>query len=68
MPIASRTDIEFMGKVDVAGGLTEVNYDLVLVEDGYTLVTDSVQASGNTTLYLILFLMLMGFVAMWRGK
>ena len=68
VPIAPRTDIEFMGKVDVAGGVTEVNYDIVLVEDGYTLVTDSVQASGNTTLYLILFLMMMGFVAMWRGK
>ena len=68
MPIEARTDIQFMGKVDVAGGVTEVNYDLVLVEDGYELITDVGQASGNTTLYLILFMVLLGFVAMWRGK
>ena len=68
IPLVARTDIEFMGKVDVAGGKTEVNYDLVLVEDGYELITDVGQASGNTTLYLILFMVLLGFVAMWRGK
>ena len=68
MPIEAHTDIQFMGKVDVAGGVTEVNYDLVLVEDGYELITDVGQASGNTTLYLILFMVLLGFVAMWRGK
>jgi len=40
IPIAARTDIDFMGKVDVAGGVTEINYDLILVEDGYSLITE----------------------------
>jgi len=40
LPIQAKTDIEFIGKVDVAGGFTEVNYDLILVKDGYSLITN----------------------------
>ena len=43
LPIIAKTDIEFIGKMDVAGGVTEINYDLILVKDGYSLITDATQ-------------------------
>jgi len=68
MPIAPRTDIEFMGKVDVAGGVTEINYDLILVEDGYTLVEDVGQSTNNMLLYLIIIFVIMMLLAFGRRR
>ena len=56
LPIPAKTDIEFIGKVDVAGGVTEVNYDLILVEDGYELITETVTTANSTPNYLPIYL------------
>jgi len=49
LPIQAKTDIEFIGKVDVAGGVTEINYDLILVKDGYSLITESTDVNISST-------------------
>ena len=68
IPLVARTDIEFMGKVDVAGGKTEVNYDLVLVQDGYELVSDETQKANNILLYLLIIIIIFGLLAFGRRR
>jgi len=68
MPIEARTDIEFMGKVDVSGGVTEINYDLVLVEDRYTLIVDDNAVTNNSLLYVVGLLIVIGIIGLSRRR
>jgi len=68
IPIPSRTDVEFMGKVDVSGGVSEVNYDLILVEDGYALIVDDNAATNNSLLYVVGLLIVISLIGLSRRK
>jgi len=52
--IPERSDIEFQGLVDVVTGSTEINYDLILVKDGYELISDT---GGLNVLWLPIIIM-----------
>ncbi|MBE0633955.1 hypothetical protein IH574_05240 [Candidatus Bathyarchaeota archaeon] len=68
VPISEHTDIKVTTKNSVGSAYASCYVRMVLVEDGYTLVSDETQATNNNLLYIIAILIVVALVASSRRR